>query len=505
MTRTRLVIGALLAGAAVVLTACTGVPHTSTPEIVTAVAAEGQPSEPAANTPQPGAAPRTIVQDFLSASELPTPRSGAGVPDRATRTDAGTDSTVDDRWRTSVSATSQTGTDPGQRTAGRHDRRHRRVHTGSAGQRQRRGRQPVRHRYHRAARGVRAGLAHRQHPERVARRFRGLPADVHAARAVLLRPRPSSGSSPTRDSRRYLRPCAARELAGHPAGRRPAARTAQPSTTELPAQARPRPPRSTVTLGSPARCTLPGAAQLQGATRLRLATMVAYTSLPGRVGDNDLTIVDARRPVSIPGVGTRGSPRRSSAPRSRPPMTPPTLYYLVDGRHRRRRREADRPLRSAYAFYGFRRAGRQRAAPTCASPGVRRRRNTRGCSSARSTAACSETTLRGPMSRPAWAPAATRCGSATGKHRCSASTCTAGPTEVQLSAAMGRCAARCRPFGSARRGAGSRWSSPAQDGSPDLGRVGRAQPASQQVARRRPRAHQPAGRRRSPTSRGTTR
>jgi Lipoprotein LpqB beta-propeller domain len=67
MTRRRPI--AVLSVAALVLTACTGVPTTSAPQIVTPVGVARPSLEPAI-TPEPNADPRTMVLDFLQANAL---------------------------------------------------------------------------------------------------------------------------------------------------------------------------------------------------------------------------------------------------------------------------------------------------------------------------------------------------------------------------------------------------------------------------------------------------
>ena len=67
MTRRRLM--PLLCAAAALLAACTGVPRTSSPQVVQPVNV-GTPTSPSVNTPAINADPRTMVVDFLSANAL---------------------------------------------------------------------------------------------------------------------------------------------------------------------------------------------------------------------------------------------------------------------------------------------------------------------------------------------------------------------------------------------------------------------------------------------------
>jgi hypothetical protein len=107
------------------------------------------------------------------------------------------------------------------------------------------------------------------------------------------------------------------------AGPRPELTTAV--KVEMPAQVQ---GQVGVTLGSVAQVLIPGAAQLQPATRQRLAAQVAYTMLPATSGD--IQIVDAGRAVPIPGAGDRFTASEFSTATA-PANDSPSVYYLLDG------------------------------------------------------------------------------------------------------------------------------------------------------------------------------
>jgi hypothetical protein len=99
-------------------------------------------------------------------------------------------------------------------------------------------------------------------------------------------------------------------------------------TRELPAQSDPR--RVTVSLGASAKVELPGASKLDSGTREHLAGQLALTLdrvLPGTV----ITILDGGNPVLIPSAG--GTRFTASGFRSavNPPNNSPPLFYISSG------------------------------------------------------------------------------------------------------------------------------------------------------------------------------
>ena len=334
MTRARLVAATwLMAGvaASAVLTACTGVPHSSAPEVVTAVDA-AQPNGPAVVSPQPGAAPRTIVQDFLSNSELADTRTQVAqaflTRDMYQRWNGGTATILSNLTIGNFESNSNVGTVQvsGQKV-GTIDATG--VYTpdvqgsGNGGL----GSQSV---------SVPIGL--RQvtgQGWRIDNIPNGLLVDAgdfqrffsqrtlyffdSTEERLVADPRWTSYSDPA-----LLAKWLGTQLAGGP---RPELATA--TNTELPTQTSTAPTQVTVTLGSPAQIQLPGAAQLQGTTRVRLATIVAYTMLP--VTSGNIEIVHNGRPVAIPGIGTGFTASEFSGAVA-PANESPSVYYLLDGR-----------------------------------------------------------------------------------------------------------------------------------------------------------------------------
>lgn len=99
-------------------------------------------------------------------------------------------------------------------------------------------------------------------------------------------------------------------------------------TTEFPAQLDPK--QVSVTVGSPSVVTLPGAAQLNEATRNRLAAQLAVT-LVQVSSVNEVSITDSGKAVTIPVAGsTRFSAGMFQAAVS-PQTSAPSLYYLRSG------------------------------------------------------------------------------------------------------------------------------------------------------------------------------
>ncbi|MCU1658820.1 MAG: Lipoprotein LpqB beta-propeller protein [Pseudonocardiales bacterium] len=94
---------------------------------------------------------------------------------------------------------------------------------------------------------------------------------------------------------------------------------------ELPAQTDPS--GVSITLGSPIRVTLPGAGQLDPQTRNRLAAQVALT-LQQATASVEITIIDGGRAVSIPQVGGDVFNAAEFAAMSSPANPAPALYYL---------------------------------------------------------------------------------------------------------------------------------------------------------------------------------
>lgn len=96
-------------------------------------------------------------------------------------------------------------------------------------------------------------------------------------------------------------------------------------STELPAQTDPR--RVTVILGSPATVEVPGASQLDLGTRARLAGQLALTLdqvTPGSV----MSILDGGRPVVVSSAGSTRFTASGFAAAVNPAVAPPALFYI---------------------------------------------------------------------------------------------------------------------------------------------------------------------------------
>ncbi|MDT4894254.1 MAG: hypothetical protein QOE97_3289 [Pseudonocardiales bacterium] len=173
-------------------------------------------------------------------------------------------------------------------------------------------------------------------------------------------------------------------------------------TSELPADIDPA--RVTVTAASPAQVNVAGAAALDPAVRNRLAAQLAVTLQPAVVGG--LSIVDSGRPVPVPAVGgdTFSASEFDSV---LPPSStqPPALYYIANGgvvdvQHAAIRGavgSGDYHLTSvALARIGGS-ADLRVAGTSGSSPGARLLVGTLD-------SGLRTTTLRGQLSRPSWAP-----------------------------------------------------------------------------------------------------
>lgn len=100
--------------------------------------------------------------------------------------------------------------------------------------------------------------------------------------------------------------------------------------SDIPAQTDPR--RVSLTMGQVTQIEIPGASQLDPGTLNHLAAQVAVTL--GEVdGGQSLTITDGGRPVRIPLVGGVGFTESMFVPVPDPARPPPPLYYIRDAGH----------------------------------------------------------------------------------------------------------------------------------------------------------------------------
>jgi hypothetical protein len=110
------------------------------------------------------------------------------------------------------------------------------------------------------------------------------------------------------------------------AGPRP--ELAQSVASEVPDQVG----KATVQLGDPIQVEIPGTSQLDGVGRNALAAQLAYTFLTFEYGGAQLTITDGGRPVRIPAAGgTTFSQSDFNVPSLAPPATSAKAYYLRGG------------------------------------------------------------------------------------------------------------------------------------------------------------------------------
>jgi hypothetical protein len=312
-----------LAVAVLGLSACTGVPTSSAPEVVSTLGS-AVPSQTATITPTPGADPRTIVAEFLAANASTDAHHAAAhaflAPEAVQRWSDTTVTVVDSiqvgnyledavnvtgRRVGTVNAAGVYTPDP--------------LGTGGGGERQ----------------SFPYGVAKVKGEYRITRPNNGLIiSDSQFLRTYQQRTLyyfdlaekylvPDPRYTTLTDGPRL-----ANWLVGQLAdGPRPELQNAV--TSELPADIDPA--RVTVTSGSPPQVNVAGAAALDPAVRNRLAAQLAMTLQPAIVGG--LSIVDSGRPVSIPEVSANTF-TASEFDSVLPPSStqPPALYYVVNGR-----------------------------------------------------------------------------------------------------------------------------------------------------------------------------
>ncbi|MFN2518755.1 MAG: LpqB family beta-propeller domain-containing protein [Jatrophihabitantaceae bacterium] len=317
MTRPRVL--ALLSAAAVLLTACTGVPASSAPQVVKQVGVAKPSSDPAI-TPTVGADPRTVVLEFLSANALVN-ESHANARDFLTPL-------AKNKWL-DTTVTVLDSLQVGNFTNGSVTVRGREKGTvNSAGI------------YTPVLQGDGGGgvsVSFAFVMKKVLGEWRvdtltsGLilsDADfqrIYQQRSIyfydlteqhLVRdPRYSSLTDPS-----LLANWLTGQLANGP---RPELQNAV--SRELPAQTDPR--RVAVLLGSPITVELPGAAKLDAGTRDRLAGQLALT-LDQVVPGAFLSILDGGRPVSVPSAGGTQFTASGFRAAANPANTAPALFYI---------------------------------------------------------------------------------------------------------------------------------------------------------------------------------
>lgn len=380
------------------LAGCTGVPSSSSPQVVTPVGVVPS-SAPPAITPQAGADPRTMVTDFLTASASDDIRHQAAhafLTSGATQRWADSTVTVVDSARVgnfegnSVNGSvTVTGRPIGSVSAtGVYHPVLQGNGNGGAPIPFSFGLRRVRGEWRIDTLGNGVILTYDEF-QRVYQQRSIFFFDL-AERRVVPDPRYTSLTDPAR--------LAAWLMSQLAAGPRPELQSAV--STELPAQIDPT--RVTVTLGSPVRVELPGASQLDTATRNRLAAQLAVTLQ--QVSGADITILDAGRPVSVPQAGgdTFGVSQFSAV--IDPPRPPPEVFYLRNGAVVD---ELGKPLpgeagTGRYALTSV-------ALASVGSPDLRLAGTAGAAANARllvgtQNAGLRATSVQGQLSRPAWAP-----------------------------------------------------------------------------------------------------
>lgn len=173
------------------------------------------------------------------------------------------------------------------------------------------------------------------------------------------------------------------------------------STDTLPTQADAR--NLTVHLGSPTKIEIPGSSLLAPAVRDRLAAQVGYTLLEP-LSEHSMTVTDGGKAVTIPSVG---GVEFSAAdfPSAKGPSPPdPAVYYLVNGQVHT---ESGKPLGGALSDGRYSLSSVALARPHPAGPllaaGVEGSGNTARLLVGTS-AGLRPTTVKGELSRPAFAP-----------------------------------------------------------------------------------------------------
>lgn len=323
----RLLAGCAGLAAAVLLAGCTGVPSESAPEVVTAVN-EGQPAQLQVSSPAAGADPRTVVRDFLDASAVADTRSQ--VAQSFLTRDAS------QRWNGS------TVTVLSQLTVGNFDSGAIQVSGFKVGTVDPAGVFTP----DLQGDGSGAGLQSVSVPIGVRNvpgqgwRIDNIPngllvdsTDFNRAfqqrtlyffdsteQRLVADPRWTSYSDSA-----LLAKWLVTQLA---AGPRPELATA--TKIEMPTQAQTDPSQVGVTLGTTLQVSIPGAAQLQDNTKRKLAAQLAYTMAP--VATGSVQITDAGHVVPIPGASNGQFAASEFSTATAPANGQPSVYYLRDGR-----------------------------------------------------------------------------------------------------------------------------------------------------------------------------
>lgn len=158
-----------------------------------------------------------------------------------------------------------------------------------------------------------------------------------------------------------------------------------------------------ITPGTPTKVEVPGAGQLDGQARRRLATQLSQT-LSDPLAGGSMTITDGHTPITVPDVGTTFSPSTFASAATRP--TPaPTLYYLSSGRvYDQDARRLPGPLGRGTDFLTSIAVGGPVGSGTPAVAAVEGSGAQRRLLVGNQIVGLRPTTLRGALTRPAFAP-----------------------------------------------------------------------------------------------------
>lgn len=172
------------------------------------------------------------------------------------------------------------------------------------------------------------------------------------------------------------------------------------NTDTLPGQSR----RVRITFGNPAQVQIPGAGQLASSVRDRLAAQLTWT-LDDVLHGAPLRIEDGTAAVAIPAAGGALVSTADFASATGPAPPPPAVYYLRDGRVRAADGNAlPGPFgRGSYIFTSIA-VARPRTIGQLTIAAVQRIAGTSRLVVGTQRGGPRPTTVRGQLSRPAWAP-----------------------------------------------------------------------------------------------------
>jgi hypothetical protein len=319
-SRTSTRLGAVLGAAVVLLAACTGVPDSSSPQVVNPVGV-AESSAPPAITPPLNADPRTMVTKFLAAGATDDGHHGAAhafLTSEAKQRWSDTTITVVDSERignfVNGSVTVQ-GRKVGALSASG-------IYTpvlqGNGG-----GGVPVPFSFGMKQVGgqwridtLQNGVILTDSEFEAIYQQRSVYFFDAAERNLVPDPRYTALSDPS-----LLASWLINQLATGPRPELQSERTELPKTDTS---------RVAITLGTPVRVEFPGAGQLEPQTRNRLAAQVAITLQPVTAGA-EITIVDGGRAVTIPQAGSTRFTINNLESIVNPPVPAPDVFYVRNG------------------------------------------------------------------------------------------------------------------------------------------------------------------------------